>query len=57
MATITAPTVPTTTVYIPAARRKALAHADVPALVKRYILGADDALIRPSDIRQSVAVL
>ena len=44
-------------VFIPAARRKALAHADVPALVARYIIGADDALIRPSDIRQSVAVL
>jgi len=32
-------------------------HADVPALVGRYIVGADDALVRPSDIRQSVAVL
>ena len=32
-------------------------HADVPALVARYIIGADDALVRPSDIRQSVAVL
>jgi len=44
-------------VFIPASRRKALAHADVPALVARYIVGADDALIRPSDIRQSVAIL
>lgn len=44
-------------VFIPAPRRKALAHADIPALVARYIIGADDALIRPSDIRQSVAVL
>ena len=44
-------------VFIPAPRRKALAHADVPALVARYIIGADDVLIRPSDIRQSVAVL
>jgi len=32
-------------------------HADIPAIVARYIIGADDALIRPSDIRQSVAVL
>ena len=56
-----APTAPATLadkpVFIPASRRKALAHADVPALVARYIIGADDALIRPSDIRQSVAVL
>jgi hypothetical protein len=44
-------------VFIPAPRRKALMHADVPALVARYIIGADDALVRPSDIRQSVAVL
>lgn len=44
-------------VFIPASRRKALAHANVPALVARYVIGADDALIRPSDIRQSVAVL
>ena len=44
-------------VYIPAPRRKALMHADVPALVARYIIGADNALVRPSDIRQSVAVL
>ena len=57
MATTTTTTVPTTTVYIPAARRKALTHADVPAIVGRYVIGADDALIRPSDIRQSVAVL
>lgn len=41
----------------PAPRRKALSAANVPALVARYIIGADDALVRPSDIRQSVAVL
>lgn len=52
-----APTLDGKAVYIPAPRRKALIHADVPALVARYIIGADDALIRPSDIRQSVAVL
>ena len=44
-------------VFIPAPRRKALAHADIPALVARYIIGPDDTLVRPSDIRQSVAVL
>lgn len=44
-------------VFIPAPRRKALMHADIPALVARYIIGPDDSLIRPSDIRQSVAVL
>jgi hypothetical protein len=53
----TAPVLDGKAVYIPAPRRKALMHADVPALVARYIIGADDALIRPSDIRQSVAVL
>lgn len=66
MATITAPAPATPSapatladkpVFIPAPRRKALMHADVPALVARYIIGADDTLIRPSDIRQSVAVL
>lgn len=65
MATITAPAPATTSapaldgkaVYIPAPRRKALSAANVPALVARYIIGADDALVRPSDIRQSVAVL
>ena len=31
-------------VFIPAPRRKALMHADVPALVARYIIGPDDAL-------------
>ena len=44
-------------VFIPAPRRKALMHPDIPALVARYIIGADNALIRPSDIRQSVATL
>ena len=44
-------------VFIPAPRRKALMHADVPALVARYIIGADDTLVRPSDIRLSVSVL
>jgi hypothetical protein len=43
--------------FIPAPRRKALMHADIPAIVARYIIGADDTLVRPSDIRQSVAVL
>lgn len=65
MATIAAPAPATTSapaldgkaVYIPAPRRKALSAANVPALVARYIIGADDALVRPSDIRQSVAVL
>lgn len=63
MATIHAPapapaaTIGDKAVFIPAARRKALSVADVPALVARYIVGADDALIRPSDIRQSVAAL
>ena len=69
MATITAPAAPAApapapapvldgkAVYIPAPRRKALMHADVPALVARYIIGADDALVRPSDIRLSVSVL
>ena len=60
MATIHAPapaTLADKPVFIPAPRRKALMHADVPALVGRYIVGADDALVRPSDIRQSVAVL
>jgi hypothetical protein len=63
MVTITAPA-PTSApvldgkaVFIPAPRRKALMHADVPALVARYIIGAEDTLVRPSDIRQSVAVL
>ena len=56
-ATATVATIGDKPVFIPAARRKALAHADVPALVARYIIGADDALVRPSDIRQSVAVL
>jgi len=44
-------------VFIPVSRRKVLMHPDVPALVARYIVGADDVLIRPSDIRQSVAAL
>ena len=60
MATIHAPapaTLADKPVFIPAPRRKALMHANVPALVGRYIVGADDALVRPSDIRQSVAVL
>ena len=66
MATITAPAPATPSapatladkpVFIPAPRRKALMHADVPALVARYIIGADATLVRPSDIRQSVAVL
>ena len=56
-ATTSAPTLDGKAVFIPAPRRKALAHADVPALVSRYIIGADDTLVRPSDIRQSVAVL
>lgn len=56
-ATTSAPTLDGKAVFIPAPRRKALAHADVPAIVSRYIIGADDTLVRPSDIRQSVAVL
>ena len=56
-AVTSAPTLDGKPVFIPAPRRKALAHADIPALVARYIIGADDALVRPSDIRQSVAVL
>lgn len=56
-AVTSAPVLDGKAVYIPAPRRKALMHADVPALVGRYIIGADDALVRPSDIRQSVAVL
>ena len=44
-------------VFIPAAHRKALATGDIPALVARYVIGADDALVRPSDIRLSVSVL
>ena len=56
-AVTSAPTLDGKAVFIPAPRRKSLAHADVPALVSRYIIGADDTLIRPSDIRQSVAVL
>ena len=56
-ATTSAPTLDGKAVFIPAPRRKAISHADVPALVARYIIGADDTLIRPSDIRQSVAVL
>lgn len=57
-ATLSAPaTVEGAPVFIPAAHRKALAAGDVPALVARYIIGADDALVRPSDIRLSVSVL
>ena len=56
-APIAAPTLDGKAVFIPAPRRKALSHADVPALVARYIIGPDDTLVRPSDIRQSVAVL
>ena len=56
-ATTSAPTLDGKAVYIPAPRRKSLSAANVPALVARYIIGADDALVRPSDIRQSVAVL
>lgn len=52
-----APTLDGKAVYIPAPRRKALSAANVPALVARYIIGPDEALVRPSDIRQSVAVL
>lgn len=44
-------------VFIPAAHRKALSAGDIPALVARYVIGADDALVRPSDIRLSVSVL
>lgn len=56
-ATTSAPALDGKAVFIPAPRRKALMHADVPALVARYIIGPDDVSIRPSDIRQSVAVL
>lgn len=56
-ATTSAPTLDGKAVFIPAPRSKALSHADVPALVARYIIGSDDTLVRPSDIRQSVAVL
>lgn len=56
-ATTSAPVLDGKAVFIPAPRRKALMHADVPALVARYIIGADATLVRPSDIRQSVAVL
>lgn len=44
-------------VFIPTAHRKALATGNIPALVARYVVGADDALVRPSDIRLSVSVL
>ena len=44
-------------VFIPAAHRKALSAGDIPALVARYVIGVDDALVRPSDIRLSVSVL
>lgn len=62
MATITAPapapaTVEGAPVFIPAAHRKALSAGDIPALVARYVIGVDDALVRPSDIRLSVSVL
>lgn len=60
MATIAAPapaTVEGAPVFIPAAHRKALSAGDIPALVARYVIGADDALVRPSDIRLSVSVL
>lgn len=57
-ATLSAPaTVEGAPVFIPAAHRKAMSAGDVPALVARYIVGADDALVRPSDIRLSVSVL
>lgn len=57
-ATLSAPaTIEGAPVFIPAAHRKALATGDIPALVARYIIGADDALVRPSDIRLSVSVL
>ena len=57
-AAATAPaTVEGAPVFIPAAHRKALATGDIPALVARYVIGADDALVRPSDIRLSVSVL
>ena len=57
-ATLSAPaTVEGAPVFIPAAHRKALATGDIPALVARYVIGADDALVRPSDIRLSVSVL
>ena len=57
-ATLSAPaTIEGAPVFIPAAHRKALATGDIPALVARYIIGAGDALVRPSDIRLSVSVL
>lgn len=57
-ATLSAPaTIEGAPVFIPAAHRKALATGDIPALVARYVIGADDALVRPSDIRLSVSVL
>lgn len=57
-ATLPAPTtVEGAPVFIPAAHRKVLSAGDIPALVARYIVGADDALVRPSDIRLSVSVL
>lgn len=56
-ATSSAPVLDGKAVYIPAPRRKSLSAANVPALVGRYIVGADDALVRPSDIRLSVSVL
>lgn len=57
-ATLSAPaTVEGAPVFIPTAHRKAMSAGDVPALAARYIVGADDALVRPSDIRLSVSVL
>lgn len=56
-AVTSAPVLDGKAIYIPAPRRKSLSAANVPALVGRYIVGADDSLVRPSDIRLSVSVL